>query len=718
MTNSRSPDARASDPTASRVYSRRLRTSMTTETRPGTTVGFTSRLSPTPVRAPDAAPELPPRPVRRRIHFRRISGGYPQNTHHGSMIRAVRTKHRGAGPTTPERTRAHLADRPPPETPGETTTQLTSAITAGYSTDVMADSGVTGAAVRTALSSPTPVTPAPVDAPDHAECGDHRVGPSGATPPGASAARTRPRCLIPRNPDRPRPAWRPPGIHKPGSGPMPNGRPPELGRPRPRARPVVLGARPEIAVPETARRTGDHGSAWRAATIGGVDPLTPRYGSGSLADVVPSLLAGLDVPGTADVLGLAGPSRVCLLLVDGMGQELLAAYAADAPFLSSLPPRTITAGFPATTAASVAALGTGRPTGEHGVVGWTFAAEGELLNALSWHRHGVTEQVDLRRALVPERVQPTRTAFERAADAGVSVRLVVPREHDGSGLTRAVLRGGRVRGAFALGDLVERTLEALHEPGRVFVYAYHADLDALGHVYGPGSAPWRRQLAFVDRLAETLAAELPPDAALVVTADHGMVAVADPDRVDFDNDDRLRAGVRQLGGEARARHVYAREGAAADVRAAWTEVLGDRAWIASREEAIAAGWFGPVVAEHVRPRIGDLWSRAGARWPSSGPRRNRSSARSPVTTARSRPPSSWSPCWSPAAEPQALNRWRRTVDAEPLAPNGGLRTVGAVDSTRTRDGVPPAADDRPDGRFPATGAGPNVKWSHIPWGCP
>ncbi|MEU4806477.1 nucleotide pyrophosphatase/phosphodiesterase family protein [Actinosynnema sp. NPDC023587] len=337
-----------------------------------------------------------------------------------------------------------------------------------------------------------------------------------------------------------------------------------------------------------------------------MDPLTPRYGAGSLADVVPSLLAGMDVPGMADVLGLAGPARVCLLLVDGLGLELLEAHRSDAPFLTSLTSRSLTAGFPATTAAGVAALGTGKPTGEHGLVGYTFAAGDELLNALSWHRHGGPEQVDLRPVLVPERVQPSPTAFERAADAGVAVRLVVPREYEGSGLTRAVLRGGEFRGTSALGDLVSRTLEALREPGRVLVYAYHADLDALGHLHGPGSEPWRRQLAFVDRLAAAIAEGLPPGAGLVVTADHGMVTVTEADRVDFDTDARLRDGVHMLGGEARVRHLYTADSAVADVRAAWTEVLGDRAWIVSRDEAIAAGWFGPVVAGHVRPRIGDL----------------------------------------------------------------------------------------------------------------
>src|SRR5262249_56060780 len=59
------------------------------------------------------------------------------------------------------------------------------------------------------------------------------------------------------------------------------------------------------------------------------------------------------------------------------------------------------------------------------------------------------------------------------------------------------------------------------------------------------------------------------------------------------------------GGGARGRHVYARPGAAADVAATWAEVIGDRAWVLRRKEAIAAGWFGPV-SDALADRVGDV----------------------------------------------------------------------------------------------------------------
>ena len=51
--------------------------------------------------------------------------------------------------------------------------------------------------------------------------------------------------------------------------------------------------------------------------------------------------------------------------------------------------------------------------------------------------------------------------------------------------------------------------------------------------------------------------------------------------------------------------MHAEPGAAADLLDRWRAVLGERAWVASRDEAVASGVFGPV-DEALAPRIGDV----------------------------------------------------------------------------------------------------------------
>lgn len=343
-------------------------------------------------------------------------------------------------------------------------------------------------------------------------------------------------------------------------------------------------------------------------------PLLPRYGRRSLAEVLPSMLTALGVPSarTRPSADLVAPSELelppvraaALLLVDGLGAELLREHAADAPFLAGLPDAgPLTVGFPSSTSISLASLGTGAPPGAHGMVGISFRAGDELLDSLRWTTHGVGHGSDLREAQPPEQVQPLSTAFERAVADGVEVTVVSQRQFRGSGLTRAALRGGRFRGTFALGDLAAEMIEAVSGPGRRLCYGYHAELDGLGHLHGPGSLPWRLQLSEIDRLASLIAGHLPAGTLLAVTGDHGMVRVNRT--FDADHDPDLRRDVLMLGGDARARHVYARPGAAGDVLATWRAVLGDAAWVVPREEAVAQGWFGGVAASML-PRIGDV----------------------------------------------------------------------------------------------------------------
>ncbi|KQY10174.1 phosphodiesterase [Mycobacterium sp. Root135] len=334
----------------------------------------------------------------------------------------------------------------------------------------------------------------------------------------------------------------------------------------------------------------------------------PDPGLPHLADVVPSVLSALGAPDFDRRIPLRdGLSGACVLLIDGLGAELLDAHATDAPVLAGLRGQTLSVGFPATTAAGLAAVGTGCRSGEHGMVGYTFRlGDAGVVNALQWRRHPWGE--DLRDAQPPERVQPLPTTFERAAATGFAVSVVSNAQFADSGLTRAVLRGGRYVGVQGLGDLAAGVQHAVAAGG--FCYGYHGDLDLIGHLHGPGSLPWRMQLRQVDRLVESVVESLPPGGVLAVVADHGMVAVGDDDRVDLDGNEALLAGVSAVGGEARARHVYTVDGAADAVLAAWRETLGDRAWVVSRDEAIAAGWFGERVADRVLERIGDVVAAA------------------------------------------------------------------------------------------------------------
>ena len=326
-----------------------------------------------------------------------------------------------------------------------------------------------------------------------------------------------------------------------------------------------------------------------------------QYGTAALPDLLPSVLGELGVPGESGPLTLDLPSRVAVLLVDGLGLNLLRAHADQAPYLASLLPdaTTLAVGFPSTTATSLTSLGTGLPPGAHGVLGLSMRGpDGSILNALQWD----AAKVD------PNTWQPHPTAFERAAADGIEVHSFGPGRFRGSGLNGAAFRGVTIDPAESAGELAAATLDALADrPARerVLAYTYFGDLDATGHRKGVGSAAWRHQLAHVDRLAEQIGTALPPGSALLITADHGMVDLADDERIDVDAEPELRAGVELIAGEPRARYVHAVPGAAADVLATWRARLTDGWIVLSREEAVEAGLFGRVDGP-VLERIGNV----------------------------------------------------------------------------------------------------------------
>lgn len=319
--------------------------------------------------------------------------------------------------------------------------------------------------------------------------------------------------------------------------------------------------------------------------------IIPAYGSSTLADLLPSVAARLQVPGyETDRIGLPAADRYVVVLIDGLGRELLHGAVAQAPYLGSLlaGSSSLTAGVPSTTVTSLASLGTGLPPGQHGMVGYTsrVPATGEILNALTWESD-----------LVAQEYQPKTTEFERIGAAGVAVTSVALERFESTGLTQAGLRGPAFLGfreERAIEVRIALTVEAATRGEQSLVYAYERELDHTGHVDGCGSPAWRRHLGRVDRMLAQLREALPAEVVLIVTGDHGMVDIPPWHQLIAEEHPDLMAGVDALAGEGRFRQLYVDREPVAAVAQRWADRLGDKAWVRTRTDAIDAGWFGSV----------------------------------------------------------------------------------------------------------------------------
>ncbi|MBN9611197.1 MAG: alkaline phosphatase family protein [Actinobacteria bacterium] len=342
-------------------------------------------------------------------------------------------------------------------------------------------------------------------------------------------------------------------------------------------------------------------------------PVVPVYGIGTLGAVLPGAAAALGVPTGLPALPFPEVRSVCVVIVDGLGADLLdaagpggpdSADRCEAPFLTGLTsvprpagcPDTLRVGCPTTTATSMGSFGTGQPPGRHGMVGYQIRdpIRGVLLNQLRWDPY--TDPVDW---------QPLPTIFGLCVAAGIDVCRIGAEEFAGSGLTVAAHRGGTFVGAKELSARVDAAIAAAHRQTRSLIYLYWGGVDSAGHEHGCRSAEWRTEVRGTDAQLARLAAGLPPDTLLVITADHGMVDVPHAGRLDMASRPELRRDIAVFGGEPRMVQLYCRYGQVDEVATRMRDAVGDSAWVRTRAEAIDEGWFGPT-EPRVADRIGDV----------------------------------------------------------------------------------------------------------------
>ena len=315
----------------------------------------------------------------------------------------------------------------------------------------------------------------------------------------------------------------------------------------------------------------------------------------SLADVLPNCLEALS--GRRGPLGLQPVSHAVVLLADGLGLAALEARAGHARTLASRlgEDGPISSIFPTTTAAALATLATGELPGQHGLVGYSVldAANDRVVNQLTgWDDDAMTADW-----------QRLPTLFQAADARGLAAIAIGPARYAESGFTRAVLRGAEYRAGASIADRLARAHEALSGPSAL-IYVYVPELDTASHAHGLESPNWLAALEELDAAVGRFAPRLGPEHGLLVTADHGVIDV--PHEAQIVVAPELLSGVRHVAGEPRCLQLHLEAGERADEHAErWRLAEGSRAWVATRAEAVAHGWFGEVAPE-VLPRIGDV----------------------------------------------------------------------------------------------------------------
>jgi hypothetical protein len=324
-------------------------------------------------------------------------------------------------------------------------------------------------------------------------------------------------------------------------------------------------------------------------------PVVPDYRGACLVGVVPGLLSGPGHRPSWFPEAARDAAQVVLFVVDGMGWEQLVTRAMTAPTLASMSGGPIHSVAPTTTATALTSITCGTVPADHGLVGYRFRIDGpqgdEVLNVLRWR----SASGDAREYFAPQQ------AVRGVAFGGRPVPVVSKAEFAGTGFSVAHQRGSRSVG-WSLPSSIVVEVRRLLAAGEPLIYVYYEGVDKIAHLSGLGEL-YAAEMRATDRIVADLLDCLPGGAALMVTADHGQVEVADravPVVAD------VMAHARLLSGEARFRWFHARPGQHRDLEDACRDTYGGQAWIRTVDQVADEGWFGGPLRPELLARLGDV----------------------------------------------------------------------------------------------------------------
>lgn len=281
-------------------------------------------------------------------------------------------------------------------------------------------------------------------------------------------------------------------------------------------------------------------------------------------------------------LGLDQDYRaVCVVLIDGLGIEQLQACRAHTPFLRnhrtpSVKGHTV---LPSTTATALTSLTTGAFVAQTNMFGWSVKTPQGIGNLINFQNITLSPQI----------WQPVEPLFTVAkTQYGVETQVISHPRFANSGLTQAAFRGANFVGAETFDQRITAGIEHLQR-GSGLAYLYWSELDHIGHEKGWQSLEWVEELEQVDAKLKTLVSACPADAAVIFTADHGMIDVDPRQRIDLADHPQLAHYVTGIAGEGRCVQLHIEPGQTQSVVSMWKDFFGEKVLLTTDPSGVFRG---------------------------------------------------------------------------------------------------------------------------------
>jgi hypothetical protein len=306
------------------------------------------------------------------------------------------------------------------------------------------------------------------------------------------------------------------------------------------------------------------------------------------------------------------PEKLVLFVADGLGYYDARLQFGDGNFFQRVSSKDalipITTIFPSTTAAALTTLSTGLTPQEHCLPEWfVYMKEIEkVIATLPFSAVGQRQRDSLKGILRPRALFYGTTIAQTLKKHGVDVLSFVNSSIARSVYSRLSQAGSETIPYITTSDLMaslRRRIESASRP--TYFYVYWEKVDTIGHMYGPASDESRSEVALLSYLLKTelldrLSRRAASETTLMVTADHGQVAV-EPESTRYLNSMRPVTRALQKApsgktippwGSARDVYLALREGRLGSVKSYLQRELGDSAVTLETKDAVRSGLFG------------------------------------------------------------------------------------------------------------------------------
>jgi predicted AlkP superfamily pyrophosphatase or phosphodiesterase len=277
--------------------------------------------------------------------------------------------------------------------------------------------------------------------------------------------------------------------------------------------------------------------------------IKPRYGSHSIAEIVPSIQALFGVPTDREVFPfikneIGKYDKVILFIVDGFGFNHFQKYKKRFPFLNKMSSagsvHPITSVFPSTTAAAVTTVHTGLTPQEHGLPEWSvyFEELDEVIETLPF-RPLKTKGQDtmLKRGGKAGMLFNGGTLYQKLKSQGVESFVFMPKDLAYSAYSAAVQKGSKIVPFSSVQGLAKKFAFVLkNHKGPAYFFVYWGEIDSAAHHHGPNSLEHKQAInkffgTLEKKFFKKIKTKLFNNTLVMLSADHGQINVNPEDTI-------------------------------------------------------------------------------------------------------------------------------------------------------------------------------------------